>query len=109
MQKIDFIVPGETDAEVPASVPARWFVKCPSCGGMHGVTFTKYWNEDAAGNQDEKPTEHWCFICPADGIHFQLDDKPPYRVLKELPYRAAMTAVTDSADLDGDELAKYFE
>jgi len=107
-KKIDCIVPGETDEAIPLFDPARWRVKCV-CGEVHPVTFTKYWDEDHDGKLDDRPTEHWCFICVETGLHMQLEDKPPYRILKTVQYKPSVIVTHDPSELDGDELAKMFE
>lgn len=94
------IVPGETP-ELPDTDPARWLALC-TCGEVHSITFTKYWDEG-----DDQPTEHWCFVCPEQGLHFRLEAHAPYTVTKTVTYRI-QSNVTPSK-LDGEALMKYFE
>lgn len=101
------IVPGETDVEVPMSDPARWQARC-ACGETHPITHTQYWNVDEDGKPDPALTDHWCFVCPKDGIHYQLEGRPPYRILKVVQYRPTAKIVA-AEELDGDELADSFE
>lgn len=82
----DYIVPGleiPPEDQPPTDTDrARWHALCPACADVHGITVSRWWDDERDDGSAGMVEVH-CLFCAKTGKHFRLQPTYPFKVILE--------------------------